>query len=234
MGLQLKRGRLLGAMAVCAVSGLLVSAPVHARGLNDELAEAERLAASMAEAAKFTVIHMNRASSASSLATAQAEATLSRTSGIEMVSFGRKAIGKIEQVLGSTSLPREAELQGDQAVCYLREAIRHVHHWMLHVHHIKMSDSFRGGIGHVIDGARHARLTGNALVTGQAYLTEMAVRVASEQSIGLAEVRDVRKVKGLPFCGLGEESQHGREIFLDVDDGHEGHETAPANQEEHH
>ena len=231
VGHQLKRWRFLGAVAVSAVSGLLVSAPVQAGGVNDELAEAERHAAAMIEAAKFTVIHMNRSASASSLAAAQGEARLAKTSGQEMVALGRKAIGKVEHVMLSAELPHDAYLRGEQAVCSLRESIRHTHHWLLHAHHIQMSDSFRGGVGHILDAARHARITGIHLITAQSYLTTFVQEVAS---LKLSESARVHKVKGLPHCGLGEESQHGREIFLDVDDEHEEHGKVSASQEKHH
>lgn len=231
MWLQLKRARLLGAVVVCAVSGLVISGPVHAKGVNDDLVEAERHAASMIESAKFTVIHMNRSASASSLAAAQGEARLAKKAGQEMVALGRKAIAKVEQVMLTAELPHEAYLRGEQAVCSLRESIRHTHHWLLHAHHIQMSDSFRGGVGHILDAARHARITGIHLMTAQNYLTTFVQEVAS---LDPREGTRARKVRGLPFCGLGEESQHGREIFLDVDDEHEGHGTAPAKQEEHH
>lgn len=212
--LQAMRRRILAALVVCAASGLQVPGPIYAQS-NETLLEAERLTGSMVEAAKFVVIHMNRAASASSLATAQEEATLSRKSGQEMVSLGRQAIAKIEQVLVSSELPPETAFQAEQAVCYLRESIRHVHHWVQHTHHIMMSDSFRGGIAHVLDGARHARASGNSLLAGQTYLTllvQVDLKAAPVQG-------ETRVVKGLPFCGFGEEAHHDREIFLDFPDG---------------
>lgn len=204
---------ILATLVVCAVSSLQVSAPVYAQS-NEALVEAERLTTSMVESAKFTVIHMNRAASASSLATAQEEATLSRKSGQEMVSLGRQAIAKLEQMLVSSELPPDVALQGEQAVCYLRESIRHVHHWVQHTHHIMMSDSFRGGIAHVLDGARHARASGNSLLIGQSYLT-LLVQADLKAAPAPGEAR---VVKGLPFCGFGEEAHHDREIFLDSPD----------------
>lgn len=217
---QLKRAAVLGTVGVWAVGGLLGAAPGQAKGIHDELREAERHAAAMMEAAKFTVIHMNRSAAASSLAAAQGEATLAKKSGQEMVALGRQAIAKVEQVMLSVEIPHEAYLQGEQAVCSLRESIRHTHHWLLHTHHIQMSESFRGGVAHVLDAARHARITGIHLMTAQGHLTTFVQDVAA---MDLREGARVHKVKGLPNCGLGEESQHGREIFLDTEEGHEGH-----------
>jgi hypothetical protein len=186
---------------------------------NESVAEAESQTAAMAESAKFMVIHMNRAAGASSLAAAQAEAALARKFGQEMVAKGRKAVVKVEQALATPKTSSETLQIGTQAVCYLREAIRHVHHVLQHTHHIEMSDSLRGGIAHVADGARHARSSGNSVITGQSYLALLA----KSASPGKSSPSVVAAARRLPFCGFGEESQHDREIFLDAAEGHGGH-----------
>jgi len=198
---------------------VVLSAGVAEAQSNETVAEAERLTATMAESAKFMVIHMNRAAGASSLATAQSEAVLARQFGQEMVATGRQAIARIELAIASTDASSDTLELGTESVCYLREAIRHVHHGLQHTHHIEMSDSLRGGIAHVLDGARHARSSGISLITGQSYLTLLAKAAPAGKSPSLALA-----AQKLPFCGFGEESQHDREIFLDRDKGHGGHE----------
>lgn len=209
---------------VCVVTGAMGGGLVQAQS-NEMVGEAESFTAAMAESAKLMVIHMNRAAGASSLATAQAEAALARKFGQEMVARGRKAVVKIEQALATPETSSETLLVGTQAVCYLREAIRHVHHGLQHTHHIEMSDSLRGGIAHVADGARHARISGNSVITGQSYLALLAKSAAP----GKASPSVVAAARRLPFCGFGEESQHDREIFLDVAEGHGGHGGAPSS-----
>ncbi len=209
---------------VCVMTGVMDGGLGQAQ-TNESVTEAESLTATMAESAKFMVIHMNRAAGASSLAAAQTEAALARKFGQEMVAKGRKAVVKAEQALAIPETSSETLQIGTQAVCYLREAIRHVHHVLQHTHHIEMSDSLRGGIAHVADGARHARSSGNSVITGQSYLALLAKSAAP----GKASPSVVAAAKRLPFCGFGEESQHDREIFLDVAEGHGGHGGAPSS-----
>ena len=218
------RRRIWEVLMVCFVTGAMGGDLVQARA-NEGVVEAESLTAAMAESAKFMVIHMNRGAGASSLATAQMEAALARKFGQEMVARGRKAVVMIEQALAAPETSSETLQVGTQAVCYLREAIRHVHHVLQHSHHIEMSDSLRGGIAHVADGARHARSSGNSVITGQSYLALLAKSAAP----GKTSPSVVAAARRLPFCGFGEESQHDREIFLDVEGGHGGHGAAPSS-----
>lgn len=222
--------RIASALAIWGMAGILFAPSSYGDTTRDGLGEAERLATSMIEAAKFTVIHMNRAASSSNLGAAQGEASLAGKSGQDMVTFGRKAITQIEEVMAGTEMPREAYLSGEQAVCGFRAVIRHSHHWLLHTHHILMSDSLRGGIAHVLDGARHARIAGNHLLEAQSHLHEMVQGVGSSP---VARRDGLSLVKGIPVCGLGEEDSHGREIFLDSGELLHGDPSPAAASDEH-
>ena len=125
----------------------------------------------LVEAGRKMVMHINTAAKSGNLSEIHVHAKESVRLGETLLMHAKAAIEHVQEVV-EISAPQD-EVQGyrEQAVFHLKEVIRHGKSAVMHAHHATHSKGLRGGLSHVRESAKHARISALYALEGE-YLVQ--------------------------------------------------------------
>ena len=156
----------LSALALFLIYPVLDAAEVSERNKSQQHATA------MVEAGRKMVMHINTAARSGDLSEIHVHAKESVRLGEELLMHAKAALEDVQWVVEILELQaNEVQDHGEQAIFHLKETIKHGKSALMHARHATRSKGLRGGLSHVRESAKHARISALYALEGE-YLVQ--------------------------------------------------------------